>query len=178
MIKIILTLLILILSQNIPANDFRLQFQNGQKAFSEKNYEKAHTIWLELAEKGYPQAQSTLAYLYASGTGVDKNFEISAKWMTKAANQGELQSMYNLAGMYFEGKGVDIDYKKSEELYRDSLQKGFKVSVSGLIQLYRNNIIKPKDAKEKEYWEREEKLLLDSNYVQKLYSESRNASMP
>jgi len=42
--------------------------------------------------------------------------------------------MYNLAGLYFEGKGVDIDYKKSEELYRDSLQKGFKVSVSGLIQ--------------------------------------------
>jgi hypothetical protein len=58
------------------------------------------------------------------------------------------------------------------------LQKGFKVSVSGLIQLYRNNIIKPKDAKEKEYWEREEKLLLDSSYVQKLYSELRNAPMP
>jgi hypothetical protein len=73
---------------------------------------------------------------------------------------------------------VDIDYKKSEKLYRDSLQKGFKVSVSGLITLYRNNIIKPKDTKEKEYWEREEKLLQDSSYAQKLYSESRSASMP
>ena len=168
----------LLLSQSIAANDFLVQFQNGQKSFSEKNYKKAHSIWLDLAEKGYSPAQSTLAYLYGSGTGVNQDFKTAAEWMTKAANQGELQSMYNLAGFYYEGKGVEVDYKKSEKLYRESFQKGFKVSVSGLITLYRNDIIKPKDAQEKKYWESEEMLLQDSDYAQKLYSESRNASMP
>lgn len=168
----------LLLSQNIAANEFLVQFQNGQKSFSEKDYKKAYSIWLDLAEQGYPPAQSTLAYLYGSGIGVNKNYKTAAKWMTKAANQGELQSMYNLAGFYFEGKGVEIDYKKSEKLYRESLQKGFKASVSGLITLYRNDVIKPKDTQEKEYWEREEKLLQDRNYAKKIYNESRSASMP
>ncbi len=176
--KIIATLILLLLSQIATADDYLVKFQDGQESFSEKNYKQAYSTWLDLAEQGYPLAQSTLAYLYGSGIGVKQDYKMAAKWMTLAANQGEPQSMYNLAGFYYEGKGVDIDYKKSEKLYRDSLQKGFKVSVSGLITLYRNNIIKPKDTKEKEYWEREEKLLQDSSYAQKLYSESRSASMP
>ncbi len=155
-----------------------LEFQEGQRAFSEKDYESAYVIWLKLANDNYVLAQSTLAYLYGAGIGVEQNYTEAAKWMKMAAAQGELQSMYNLAGFYLEGKGVAVNYKKSEELYRASLEKGFKVSVAGLIKLYRNGVINPKSDEEKKYWEREEILLQDKDYEQKLFLESRNASMP
>ncbi len=160
------------------AGDPFLEFQKGQQAFSDKDYENAYVIWLKLANDNYALAQSTLAYLYGSGLGVEQNDSEAAKWMEMAADQGEPQSMYNLAGFYLEGKGVEVNYKKSEELYRGSLEKGFKVSVAGLITLYRNGVIEPKNDEEKKFWEKEEQCLQDQDYAQKLYSESRNASMP
>jgi len=176
--KFIAIIMICLSSTAFFASDPFIEFQKGQQAFSDKDYENAYAIWLKLANDNYALAQSTLAYLYGSGIGVEQSYSEAAKWMEKAAAQGEPQSMYNLAGFYLEGKGVEVNYKKSEELYRASLEKGFKFSVAGLITLYRSGVINPKNDKEKEYWEKEEKLLQDQDYAQNLYSESRNASMP
>ncbi len=148
------------------------KFQEGQKAFSEKDYKLAYKLWLKLANDNYIHAQSTLGFLYAKGLGVEQNDEESAKWIGKASNNGELQSMYNMAGLYVQGLGVSKDYKKAEQLYRKSISKGFKISISGLIALYRMGEIQQKNADERKYWESEDKKMENKDYINQLYSES------
>jgi uncharacterized protein len=107
---------IVVIFNSVWADVSHVKFQEGQKAFTDKNYKLAYKLWFDLANKDYTLAQSTLGFLYAKGLGVEQNYKESSKWIEKASNNGELQSMYNMASLYVQGLGVKKDYKKAEKL--------------------------------------------------------------
>jgi TPR repeat protein len=84
-------------------------FPEGVKAYEQKDYATAFTVWEPLAEGGSAAAQFNLALLFYDGRGVPQDFERAAKWFEKAADQGFTNAQRNLAELYFNGKGVKRD---------------------------------------------------------------------
>lgn len=68
---------------------FGESLENGINAFNKGDYEKAFTIWEDLAKKGNKVAQSNLGYIYSKGLGVKINFKQSFEWYEKAFLQYE-----------------------------------------------------------------------------------------
>ncbi|WP_129610936.1 MULTISPECIES: tetratricopeptide repeat protein [Rhodoplanes] len=62
------------------------------------------------AERGDPQAQTRLGFLYQIGRGVPQNYVEAARWQTRAACQGEPRAQYLLGLLYDKGHGVPQDY--------------------------------------------------------------------
>ncbi len=58
------------------------------------------------AEKGNPEAQFKLGYMYGVGRGVRKDGAEAAKWYRRAATQGHAGAQYNLGATYANGTGV------------------------------------------------------------------------
>ncbi len=64
----------------------------GAAEFKKQDYNAAFTDLLPLAQKGDPQAQYAVAYLYYNGLGVDKDFKLAESWFQKAADQGNAKA--------------------------------------------------------------------------------------
>src|SRR3990172_2396908 len=81
-------------------------FREGLSAYRSSDYERARTIWLELAERGEAKAQSALGFLYLTGLRVEQNDKEAARWFEAAANQGVPEAQYYLGTLYLQGRGV------------------------------------------------------------------------
>lgn len=57
--------------------------------------------------RGLAEAQQALAFLYATGQGVNLDEAMAAAWFRRAAEQGLAAAQHNLAVMYTEGRGVE-----------------------------------------------------------------------
>ena len=62
----------------------------------EKNYQRAHQLFLDSANKGNPESSRYLGLMYLSGNGVTKNLKTSIQWFEKAAVMGDKMSKDNL----------------------------------------------------------------------------------
>ena len=54
-------------------------------------------------------AQTSLAFAYLGGDGVEKNDTLAAKWFVEAAMRGDALAQDRLARLYFLGQGVTRD---------------------------------------------------------------------
>jgi TPR repeat protein len=70
-------------------------FKKAQIAICNRNYEKAQTVLLPLAEDGNCNAQFLLGYLYF--TSADVSYTESISWLTKAAGQEHPEACYYLS---------------------------------------------------------------------------------
>ncbi len=70
--------------------------------YDNKEYEKAYSLFLELANKGDKEAQYNLGLLYNRGHGVEMDQEESFKWFLKAAENGHPMSQY-IVGLSYGG---------------------------------------------------------------------------
>ena len=61
-----------------------------------KNYQRAHQLFLDSANKGNPESSRYLGLMYLSGNGVTKNLKTSIQWFEKAAVMGDKMSKDNL----------------------------------------------------------------------------------
>ncbi|MBI3039708.1 sel1 repeat family protein [bacterium] len=61
---------------------------------------------LELAQRGYADAQDLLGVMYKLGDGVSKDYKEAEKWLRLAASQGDSDAQHNLGVMYYNGEGV------------------------------------------------------------------------
>ncbi len=75
------------------------QMLEGQQYFEEQNYTKAFKELKPLAEKGNPDAQYALGYMYFYGKGTPKDLPLALKWMNKAAQQGQPLAQQALAAI-------------------------------------------------------------------------------
>jgi len=82
----------------------------GIAAFNRHAYAQAAIILQPLAERGNPQAQTYLGFVYANGRGVPQNYEIAAQWYQSAAEHGVALAQYMLGLMWDKGQGVPQDY--------------------------------------------------------------------
>ena len=149
-------------------------FIEGQKAFSDKAYTKAYSIWFPLADNGYTPAQDTIGYLYKNGLGVKKNHKKAVKWYKKAAEGNHLEAMFNLANAYRLGRGIAKDVVMAEDLYRKSLCSGYKYSIVGLVALYASGNLQPRTEAEESALKKDLVRLKEPSYRQWLIETSRD----
>ena len=85
---------------------FASDYEVGLAAVKKENYQKAYKKWKPLAEKGNPDAQFGLGYMYLQGKGVVLDYKKAMKWFRLAAEQGDSDAQNNLGLMYAVGNGV------------------------------------------------------------------------
>ena len=125
---------------------FGESLENGINAFNKGDYEKAFTIWEDLAKKGNKVAQSNLGYIYSKGLGVKINFKQSFEWYEKAflqyedlAKKGDAEAQNKIGDMYFYEQGVGQDYKKAALWYEKAANQGHKIAQYNTAYLYKKS---------------------------------------
>jgi TPR repeat protein len=81
-------------------------FRQGVAAFNRQNYVAASGVFIPLAERGDPAAQSYLGFMFETGRGVPQNYTEAAMWYRRAAEQGDSLAQYSLGLLYDKGQGV------------------------------------------------------------------------
>jgi hypothetical protein len=93
----------------IPGQLFADDFRDGVRAYNQKHFSRALTLWLPLAEQDNELVQTLVGTMYAYGEGTEQNDKEAVKWFTRAAIHGSAQAQYNLGIMYEQGFGVEKD---------------------------------------------------------------------
>ena len=66
------------------------EFARGAKAYDEKNFEEALSIWLPLTKGGNPRVLYNVGLMYANGLGIPKDDYVEAyKWFDISAARAE-----------------------------------------------------------------------------------------
>jgi TPR repeat protein len=63
-------------------------FQEGVRAYSNRNFARAIHLWGPLAQRGDGSAQFNIGRMYARGEGVQRNLPEAYKWFTLASLAG------------------------------------------------------------------------------------------
>jgi uncharacterized protein len=88
-----------------PAQSLR----QGIAAFERQHYVPASRVFIPLAERGDPAAQTYLGFMFETGRGVPQNYTEAAMWYRRAAEQGDGLAQYSLGLLYDRGQGVPRD---------------------------------------------------------------------
>jgi TPR repeat protein len=80
--------------------------RQGVSAFNRQDYALASQVFIPLAERGVPAAQSYLGFMFETGRGVPQNYTEAAMWYRRAAEQGDSLAQYSLGLLYDRGFGV------------------------------------------------------------------------
>ncbi len=75
-------------------------------------------IWLEKAQSGDAEAQTTVGEIYQKGNGLPPDYKTAADWFRKAATQGNSRAQINLGYLYEKGLGVGQDTSVAREWYQ------------------------------------------------------------
>lgn len=108
----------------------------GHEAFYRGDYNRALKEWRPLAERGHPEAQLNLAYMYTQGLGVTQDYAEAVKWYRKAAEQGLAEAQSGLGTMYFHGQGVPRDYGEAFKLYTKAAAQNDSGAIFNLASMY------------------------------------------
>lgn len=103
---------------------FAAPFQDGIKAFDNKDYATAIKIWQPLADEGNMAAQYNMGILFENAFGVDHSDVEAFKWYSKAAAQGHMDSQFNLGIMYGSGVGTQKNEELAEKWFRLAAAQG------------------------------------------------------
>jgi TPR repeat protein len=124
---------------------FAASYEEGKKAYLNKDYELALKILRPLAEEGHSQAQITLGLMYDYGQGVEKSPSESMKWYQMAAEQGVPLVQHDIGVKYFQGQGVEQNYAEAAKWWEMSANAGIADSQFNLGLMYYRGIGIPKD---------------------------------
>ncbi|HET7204183.1 MAG TPA: caspase family protein [Steroidobacteraceae bacterium] len=89
-------------------------------SYDRASLETALKVWLETAQAGDAEAQTTVGEIYERGLGVPSDYGKAAEWYQKAAQQGYSRALFNLGTLYEQGLGVEADRLKALNLYREA----------------------------------------------------------
>lgn len=122
------------------SNAWAANYEEGKRAYLDKDYALALEILEPLAEKGDSQAQVTLGIMYDFGHGVTKDSANAIEWYIKAAEQGVPVVQHDVGVKYFQGQGVEQDYLKAAYWWEQSANAGLADSQFNLGLLYYRGI--------------------------------------
>jgi len=95
------------------------EIRGGEYAsYDRSSYATALKIWLPLAEKGDPKAQTYIGEMAEKGLGQVADYRAAATWYHRAAEQGYSPARINLGHLYEKGLGVPKDAKMAVMWYR------------------------------------------------------------
>ncbi len=101
-----------------------------------RDYVGAATLYRKAAEAGHAAAQSSLAYLYENGLGVERDCTQAAFWYRKAAEQGEAEAQNNLGALYATGQGVPRSDAAAVHWYQLAAEQNDPEGISNLGTMY------------------------------------------
>lgn len=108
-----------------------------------KDFGLAHKNFEMAANGGIPQAYSSMAADYLSGSGVDVNFSLAREFAEKAVSLGDENGNQHLGLIYSKGLGVDIDKKKGYEYSSAAARAGNSIAAWDVARdLYFGNGVK------------------------------------
>jgi uncharacterized protein len=112
--------------------------------------------WLRLAaDKGVPDAQNEVGFLYQRGQGVKRNEAEAVKWFRLAADQGGLVvAQNNLADIYVLGIGVPQDFGEAFKWYRIAADQNSSYAENVLGVAYEHGFYVAQDDAEAFRWYR------------------------
>lgn len=99
-------------------------FRDGVKAYNQKDFPRALSLWLPLAEQDNALVQTLVGSMYAYGEGTERNDVQAVKWFTRAAIHGSAQAQYNLGIMYEQGFGVEKDLDEARRWLLAAAEQG------------------------------------------------------
>ena len=76
------------------------------------------------AERGNVEAQSALAYMYATGRNAPQDYVEAARWFRRAADQGDADAQVQLGLSYATGRGVPQHYAEAVRWFRQGADQG------------------------------------------------------
>ena len=130
--KLLLTIIFVIFSTNVSAQDFNKGYEAAQRG----DYATAIKEWKPLAEQGDAAAQFNVGVMHERGKGVLKDNSEAAKWYELSAEQGNAHAQYNLGLMYTKGDGVSHDVTEALKWYRLSVEQGNAYAQKSLGAMY------------------------------------------
>ncbi|MEM6707757.1 MAG: caspase family protein [Pseudomonadota bacterium] len=86
----------------------------------EGNLGAALAVWMDRAQDGDPEAQTTLGEIFEQGIAGQTDPTTAARWYQKAAAQGSTRAMIALGNLYERGTGVPQDTEAALRLYRQA----------------------------------------------------------
>jgi len=112
-------------------------FDRGETAFYEKDYEAAAKYVKRAAERGHPIAQYRLGGMYLDGKGVKASGRNAKEWLQKSADQGFAAAQFRLGWAHrHDVDGVEHDEIKSVQLYHRAAEQGYLPALYELGWMY------------------------------------------
>lgn len=128
-------LVIPILATIVLAAQSWADFESAAEVYRQRDYTSAFSLFLPLAEKGDPRAQTVIAMMYKYGEATKQDEMESFKWYGKAADQGYAPAQYQVGEMYTEGVGVEIDPAQAIIWLSKAADSGFAKADDKLAEL-------------------------------------------
>jgi len=88
-------------------HEVKEKYNLAVKAYDNKNFEEAYTIFLSLAMQGDIDSQKMLANMLIHGIGTVKDEKDGYRWYLKAAESGDAEAQYWTAMHDFENNNYD-----------------------------------------------------------------------
>jgi len=114
-------------------------FQDGLKAYVNKDYKKAVELFQKSADEGDARAQFILGTMYNEGKGVKQEYKKAVEFYQKSANQGHAEAQLNLGFMYYNGQGVKKDKIKAYHWWMKAAKQGIPQAQKNLDVLCRQS---------------------------------------
>lgn len=115
-------------------------FEEGLRAYEDKDHNAAFNIWYPLAKAGQVSAQTYLGHLYAEGKGVGQDSEEAFYWYEQAADNNFPAAQFALGVMFAKGVAVRKDYDEANEWYLLAANQEFAPAQNNLGQHYEQGL--------------------------------------
>ena len=93
------------------------------EAYKNKDFKKAHDIWVEEAKLKNDQAMANLGLMYLKGEGVEKDYTKAKEWFEQSSAYDNDSANFNLALMYQTKIGVEENIPKAVDYFRRAVAK-------------------------------------------------------
>jgi len=107
-------------------------FKRGYEAYYRGEYERAASIWTQLADQGHAKSMNNLGTMYVQGKGVDRNYSLALVYYRRAAEQNDARAAYNIGLAYENGRGVVKDDVTAVTWYRRAADRGLTEAMSSM----------------------------------------------
>ncbi|MCP3447421.1 tetratricopeptide repeat protein [Bradyrhizobium sp. CCGUVB14] len=102
---------------------------DARSAYEAKDYAKALSLWLPLAQEGNAEAQRFVGILYDNGYAVPQDGRQAVEWFRKAAAQSDAQAEYRLGTKFVSGhNGLPQDIAQGLSLMEKAGEHGYAYS--------------------------------------------------
>ena len=133
----------------------KADFSTAESYFSQKDYSRAFSEFLPLANEGDFRSQYYIGYLYLNGLGVTQDVKEAVRFLNMSSDQNYDMAQSLLAFLYDEGQAVPQNRERAMELYqRAAEQNNSSANLNLGVMYYNGTIVEKNHAKALEYFKK------------------------